>query len=64
MFSGTWINSLSGTKLTMQTGHNKGVTKIELFPTSGHLLLSGSLDIKIKVCVHYHSLPHVDLARP
>lgn len=31
------------------TGHNKAVTCMELFPESGHLLLSGSMDAKIKI---------------
>lgn len=31
------------------SGHTKGVNKIELFPGSGHLILSGSLDTRIKV---------------
>ena len=30
-------------------GHNKAVTCMELFPQSGHLLLSGSMDAKIKL---------------
>ena len=31
------------------TGHTKGVQSIDLFPTTGHLILSGSMDTKIKV---------------
>ena len=31
------------------TGHTKAVSAVRLFPTSGHLLLSGSMDTKVKV---------------
>jgi WD40 repeat protein len=31
------------------TGHTKGVSSIDLSPTTGHLLLSASMDTKVKV---------------
>jgi len=37
------------------TGHTNGVSAIRLFPETGHLLLSGSMDTKIKVFLDFHN---------
>ena len=37
------------------TGHTAGVSAIRLFPQTSHLLLSGSMDNKIKVSINIHS---------
>jgi pre-mRNA-processing factor 17 len=37
------------------TGHTQGVSVIRTFPETGHLFLSGSMDTKIKVSVHFLS---------
>ena len=49
------------------SGHTKAVSSIKLFPKSGHLLLSTSMDCKVKViaftvvyCARYNSVFFVD----
>ena len=37
------------------TGHTKGIQKMQMFPVSGHLFLTCSMDSKIKVCVFQRS---------
>jgi len=36
------------------TGHTKGISALRLFPQTGHLLLSGSMDTKVKLWDVYH----------
>lgn len=36
------------------SGHTKGVTAVRLFPQSGHLLLSSSMDTRVKLWDVYH----------
>ncbi|WFD02848.1 hypothetical protein MOBT1_001535 [Malassezia obtusa] len=36
------------------TGHTKAISGVRLFPQSGHLLLSGSMDTKVKLWDVYH----------
>lgn len=38
------------------TGHTQGVSVIRLLPDTGHLMLSGSMDTKIKVCFFVDSI--------
>lgn len=47
--SGTQESFIPKTCIHTWTGHTQGVSVIRLFPNTGHLLLSGSMDTKIKV---------------
>ncbi|WFD29299.1 hypothetical protein MSPP1_000306 [Malassezia sp. CBS 17886] len=46
---GSVENYIPQTCIHTWTGHTKGITALRLFPSSGHLLLSASLDGKIKL---------------
>ncbi|KAA8898245.1 hypothetical protein TRICI_006613 [Trichomonascus ciferrii] len=46
-------------KIHSWMGHSKGVSKLEFFPNSGHLLLSGGNDTKIKLWDVYHDREHL-----
>ena len=41
--------------LFLRAGHSKGVQSVQFFPGTGHLLLSGSMDTKVKVWDVYES---------
>jgi pre-mRNA-processing factor 17 len=47
--AGTQETFIPKTCIHTWTGHTQGVSVIRLFPETGHLLLSGSMDTKIKV---------------
>lgn len=46
-------------KIHSWMGHSRGVSKLEFFPSSGHLLLSGGNDTKIKLWDVYHDREHL-----
>lgn len=50
--SGSQETFIPKTCIHTWTGHTQGVSVIRLFPNTGHLLLSGSMDTKIKVSSH------------
>ncbi|RYG56244.1 hypothetical protein EON66_03355 [archaeon] len=45
----------------MFAGHNKGVQVVEFFPGTGHLIMSASLDGKVKVRVSTSHAPQLGL---
>jgi pre-mRNA-processing factor 17 len=48
---GTQETFIPKTCIHTWTGHTQGVSVVRLFPDTGHMFLSGSMDTKIKVCV-------------
>lgn len=51
---GTQQSYIPETCIHTFTGHTQGITSLRLFPGSGHLLLSGSMDTKVKLWDTYH----------
>lgn len=52
--SGTQECYIPKTCIHTWSGHTKGVTAVRLFPESGHLLLSSSMDTRVKLWDVYH----------
>lgn len=52
--AGTQDCYLPKTCIHTWSGHTKGVTAVRLFPGSGHLMLSSSMDTRVKLWDVYH----------